>query len=173
VATAGVNVADAFGAGKSAINTNGSWVISQYFGYQGVDIGLAPTPIGPTGKRASMFNGLADAIYAGSDEQEAAWQWVKFMASPECQTLVGQQGVVFPAIPEATELAKRKFAEKGIDVTAFTVHVEDRTTFLPPITENAADINAIMEPAMEEVMGFDKDPSYLGKVNDQVNAFLG
>ena len=172
VATAGVNVADAFGAGRSALNTNGSWMLGQYFSYDGVEVGLAPTPIGPTGKRASMFNGLSDAIYAGSDNQEAAWQWVKYLASPACQETVAREGVVFPAIPSATETAKQAFAAKGIDVAPFTIHIEQGTTLLHPITDYAADINAILEPAMEQVMGFGAAPTHMTEVNGQVNAFF-
>jgi multiple sugar transport system substrate-binding protein len=172
VATSGVNMSDAFGAGKSAMNTHGSWMVSQYFGYQGIDVGLAPTPIGPTGKRASMYNGLADAIYAGSTNQEAAWQWVKFLGSPDCQRIVASHAIVFPAIPEATEIAVAKFADKGIDVRPFTVHIEEGTTLLAPITDHIADINAIMMPAMDGVVGFDKDPSALTEANQQVNAYF-
>ena len=34
---------------------------------KGVDVGVAPTPIGPSGKRASMYNGLADSVWVGTD----------------------------------------------------------------------------------------------------------
>ena len=69
------------------------------FGYEGVETGLAPTPIGPNGKRASMFNGLADSIWVGSENKAGAAKWVEFLGSPDCQDIVGEAGVVFPAIP--------------------------------------------------------------------------
>lgn len=171
--TVGVTPDTQMGAGKFALSTNGDWTISAYYGQKGVDIGTAPTPIGPTGKRASMFNGLADSIFVGSKKKEAAWQWVKFLASPECQNLVGEKGVVFPATPEGTDVAAKKFAEKGVDVDAFTIHVKDKTTFLFPITDHAADIGAIMQPAMDAVMSGKAPVSSLTQANSQVNALFG
>ena len=70
-----------------------------------LDIGIAPTPIGPTGKRASMFNGLADSVTTLSQQPENAAKWVKFMSGEECQNIIGESGVVFPARPDGTELA--------------------------------------------------------------------
>jgi ABC-type glycerol-3-phosphate transport system substrate-binding protein len=73
---------------------------------EGSEAGLAPPPIGPTGKRASMYNGLADSVWVGSQTKPAAVKWVEFLGSPECQNIVGEKAVVFPAIPEATEKAE-------------------------------------------------------------------
>lgn len=171
-ATSGVSVSDAFGAGKAALNTNGSWMIGTYYGYPDVEVGVAPTPIGPDGERASMFNGLADSIYAGTDNKEGAWEWVKFLASADCQKLVGEKAVVFPALPEALAIAEEQFRAKGVDVEAFTTHVENQTTFLYPITENAADVEAIMGPAMDAVMSGKAPASSLSDANDQVNALF-
>jgi multiple sugar transport system substrate-binding protein len=173
VAASGVSVSDAFAAGKSAMNTNGSWMVGQYFGYKGVDVGLAPTPVGPNGKRASTFNGLADSIWAGTKHKEAAWQWVKFLASPACQNLVGEQAVVFPAIPGASDIAAKKFQAKGVDTSAFTVQVKDKTTLLYPITDHAAEIEAIMQPAMDSIMSFKADPQEaLSEATQKVNALF-
>ena len=170
--TVGASMNDNFGAGKSAINANGSWMIGSYSGYDGIDLGIAPTPVGPSGKRASMFNGLADSIFAGTDNKEAAGKWVAFLGSEECQKIVGQAGVVFPAIPAAVAEAKKAFEAKGVDVTPFTQQVDDGTTFLFPITDNAADINAIMQPAMDAVMGGKAPASSLTEANQQVNALF-
>jgi multiple sugar transport system substrate-binding protein len=170
--TVGASMNDTFGAGRAALNVNGSWMIGSYVGYEGVDVGLAPTPTGPEGARASMFNGLADSVWAGTDNPEGAVRWVEFLGSRDCQDLVGEAGVVFPAIPESLEIAKATFDERGIDVTPFTVHVDEGTTFLTPITENIADINAIMSPAMDDVMSGAAAVDSLDDANDQVNALF-
>jgi len=173
IAKSGVSVSDAFAAGKSAMNTNGSWMVGQYFGYKGVDVGLAPTPVGPNGKRASTFNGLADSIWAGTKHKEAAWQWVKFLASPTCQNIVGEKAVVFPAIPGAVDIAAKKFQAKGVDTSAFTVHVKDKTTLLYPITDHAAEIEAVMGPTMDSIMSFKADPQQaLSDATQKVNALF-
>ncbi len=170
--TVGASLNDNFGAGKSAINANGSWMIGSYTSYDGIDLGIAPTPVGPSGQRASMFNGLADSIVADTDNPEGAAAWVDFLGSEECQTIVGEAAVVFPAIPSAIDTAVAAFEAKGVDVSPFTVHVEEGTTFLFPITDNAADVNAIMQPAMDAVLAGSADVSSLTDANEQVNALF-
>ena len=169
----GQSSADLFGAGKYAMITNGSWMINTMFGYDKVKTALAPTPVGPSGKRASMYNGLGDSIWVGSDNKAAAAKWVEFLGSPECQNIVGEAGAVFPAIPSGTDKAEAAFKAKGVDVSAFLVHVEEKTTFLYPITDYASQITGIMEPAMDAVAAGKSEPSSLTEANNQVNALFG
>ena len=169
----GQSSADLYGAGKYAMITNGSWMINTMTGYDGVKTGIAPTPIGPNGKRASMYNGLADSIWVGSDNKAAAAKWVEFLGSPECQDVVGEAGAVFPAIPSGTDKAEAAFKAKGVDTTAFLVHVDEKTTFLFPITDYASQITGIMEPAMDTVAAGKADASSLTEANNQVNALFG
>lgn len=164
-----------FAAGKAAISMDGAWMISTYHGFKGIDVGTALTPAGPTGKRATMMNGLADSISKASDNKENARKWVKYLASDACQTVVGQAGVVFPATPAGTEAAIAAYKKKGIDVTAFTEPVADKKnfrTFSYPITNYAADVTALMQPAMEDIYGNGKPVSSLDETNDQINLIL-
>ncbi len=170
--TVGASMNDNFGAGTSAINANGSWMIGTYAGYEGLDLGIAPTPVGPSGQRSSMFNGLADSIFAGTDNETGAKKWVAFLGSQTCQDIVADSAVVFPAVEASVEKAQAAFADKGVDVSAFTVQVEEGTTFLAPITDHAADITAIMQPAMDAVVGLKEPASSLTKANDEVNALF-
>lgn len=170
--TKGAQWSDQLAAGRTATATHGSWMISTAFGYKGLNVGLAPTPIGPGGKRASMFNGLADSIYRGTKHPEQAWQWVKYLASADCQNIVARHGVVFPAITTAWKSTEKTYLAKGIDVSAFTNHVQDGTTFLFPISEHSPDIDATMEAAMEAVLTGQAPVSSLSRVNQQVNALF-
>jgi multiple sugar transport system substrate-binding protein len=162
-------------SGISAMGLSGSWMISTFSKLTDeagnkLDIGIAPTPIGPSGKRASMFNGLADSVTSLSKQPENAAKWVKFMSGAECQNIIGESGVVFPARPEATEkaIAYNK-NERNLDVTPFTDQVKDKTTFLFPVTTNAADITALLVPRMDSVyIGSDPVSSLTG-VNNQLN----
>ncbi|GAA4190715.1 ABC transporter substrate-binding protein [Microbispora amethystogenes] len=172
IARSGTSVNDGFGAGKYALSTNGSWMINTYYGYDGVEVGTAPTPVGPSGKRATIYNGLADSIYAGTKHKDQAWRWVKYLASADCQKTVGDKAIVFPAIPEALTVAEEKFKAKGIDIGAFTVQIHENTTSLFPITDHASDIGAVMGPAIDAVLSFEAEPSSLTKANDEVNALF-
>jgi multiple sugar transport system substrate-binding protein len=168
-AVTGQTEADIFAAGKYAMATNGSWSINSFFGAKGIETGLAPLPAGPSGKRASMYNGLADSIWVGAKNKPAAAKWVEFLASPDCQNIVGEKGVVFPAIPQATDKAQATFKSKGIDVTPFTIQVKEKTTFLFPITDHASEIEGIMHPAMDDVLSGKTPVTSLTDANNQVN----
>jgi multiple sugar transport system substrate-binding protein len=162
-------------SGIAAMGLSGSWMISTFANLTDVqgaklDVGLAPTPIGPTGKRASMFNGLADSITSLSKQPEAAAKWVKFMSGEECQNIIGQSGVVFPARPNGTRLAiDYNRDERKLDVTPFTDQVADKTTFLFPVTSNAADITALMNPRLDAVFIGSSPVDSLTTLNKQLN----
>lgn len=160
------------GAGKCALSFNGSWMIGTYLNMKDLDIAVAPTPIGPTGKRASMFNGLGDSITKQAKDPEAAAKWVAFLGSDTAQEIVGRAGVVFPARPAGTEAAVASFRKRGLDVSAFTRQVEEKTTFLFPVTRNPADVQALLQPAFDNVYANGKPISTLTGTNEQVNNLL-
>jgi multiple sugar transport system substrate-binding protein len=172
-AVTGQGSSDIFSAGKYAMITNGSWQTNPFFDLKGIETGLAPTPVGPSGKRASMYNGLADSVWVGSQNKPAAVKWVEFLGSPDCQNIVGEKAVVFPAIPEATEKAEAAWKAKGIDTTPFTIQVDEKTTFLFPITDHASQITGIMTPAMDNVLTGKSPPESLTEANNQVNQLFG
>ncbi|WP_412161423.1 ABC transporter substrate-binding protein [Curtobacterium flaccumfaciens] len=160
------------GAGKCALSFNGSWMIGSYLGMEDLDVAVAPTPIGPSGHRASMFNGLGDSITKQAKDPEAAAKWVAFLGSDEAQRIVGESGIVFPARPAGTEAAVASFRKRGLDVSAFTRQVEEDTTFLFPVTKNPADVQALLQPAFDDVYANGKPISTLTGVNEQVNNLL-
>lgn len=156
-------------SGKAAIALHGSWMLSTFDGLKGVDLGIAPTPKGPTGKRASMLGGLADSVTKDARNKAGAAKWVAFLASDECQNLVGDNATVFPATREGTKRAIATHRKNGLDVSPFTRHIEERTTFPFPVTDYPADINAIMIPAMQEIYAGDAPVSSLTETNKQIN----
>ncbi|MDR1852780.1 MAG: sugar ABC transporter substrate-binding protein [Propionibacteriaceae bacterium] len=168
----GKNALESFGAGKFALVTKGDWMVSSYTALKDVEIGYAPTPIGPSGQRASLFNGLTDAITTSAENPDKAWEWVKYMGSAACQTKVASYGVVFPAVQEASDISQEAWAKEGIDTSAFTVQVEDGTTHLPPITDHYADILAKHQPVMDAILSGQQSVDALDAFNDEVNAMF-
>ena len=166
----GADTGKLLAAGTVATSIEGDWNTSGFL--KQAKLGIAPTPVGPTGKRASMFNGLADSINAGTKNQALSVKWVEFTGSAACQDLVAAKGVVFPAIKTSTTKAEAAFKAKGIDPEGFLVQVKDKTTFLFPITDHAADITAIMGPAMQSFLSFKSDASAFTDANKQVNALF-
>jgi multiple sugar transport system substrate-binding protein len=119
-----------------------------------------------------MFNGLADSIWAGTKNPAASVKWVEYLGSTACQDVVASKAVVFPAISSSSEIAAKAFADKGTDVSAFTTHVKEGTTFLFPIADKAAKVDGIMKPAMDAVLSGKKPASSLTEANNQVNALF-
>jgi multiple sugar transport system substrate-binding protein len=160
-------------AGKYAMITDGSWNITTYASLGGIELATAPNPIGPSGQRASMTNSLADSIAAGSPNKGAAWKWVRYLASPECQSVVAKGGVIVPAIASVVSTAEAAIGAQGLDITPFTRHLRERTAFPYPAAQHAADVDAIMKTAMERVMAGSADVSSLTAANEEVNALFG
>ena len=166
---AGLGRLSLFQSGKAAMAIDGSWMIGSYLASD-FPVGFGRLPIGPEGRR-SMFNGLADSIWTGSDHKDEAWEWVKFLASPDCQNIVGASGVVFPAIPEAADLSLQVREDAGIDVSAFTLQAaEENGSFLCPITDYAGEIRTIMQESMDRIaLGDVTAADELPKANAEVN----
>ncbi|MFI9585484.1 ABC transporter substrate-binding protein [Streptomyces sp. NPDC052236] len=160
------------GTGKAAVAMHGSWMIKNFYGLKGIDVGTALTPVGPTGKRATMLNGLADSITKNAPNKKGAEKWVAHLASNACQKTVGGHGIVFPATKDGTAAAVASFKKQGIDVTAFTKPVTDKTTFPFPITNYAADVYALMRPAMQDIYANGAPVSGLDRTNSQINLLL-
>ncbi|MFJ7996800.1 extracellular solute-binding protein [Streptomyces sp. NPDC096310] len=159
-------------SGRAAIALHGSWMTKTIYGFQGIDARTALTPVGPTGKRATMRNGLADSLTKRGAKKPAAQRWLAYLASDACQTVIGRQGVVFPATKAGTEAAIAAYRKEGIDVTAFTKPVADGTTFSYPITNYAADVVALMRPAMQDVYANGAPVGTLTTTNEQINLLL-
>jgi multiple sugar transport system substrate-binding protein len=161
-----------FTAGQGAMATDGSWMIGSYLDNSKFNIGFAPLPAGPEGRK-SMFNGLADSIWAGSPNKDAAWQWVKFLGSSECQSIVGKASVVFPARPEAVELAIEAHKARGVDVSAFTKLAVAESTFSFPMTERGNEVDSILKTALDKVMLGQGEPAeILPAANAEINALF-
>ena len=158
-----------FQAGQGALLLDGSWMIGSYLGSD-FEVGFARLPIGPEG-RASMFNGLADSIWVGTDHMEESWAWVSFLASPECELIVGESGVVFPATPEGVDASLGVRADAGVDVSAFTEQaLEEGGTFLFPITDFGGEIATIMTETMDAIaLGQVSAEEALPAANEEIN----
>ena len=159
-----------FAAGQGALMTDGSWNIGTNRNSSDFPVGFASIPAGPEGKK-SMFNGLADSIWVGTEDQDAAWEWVKFLGSPACQEVVGAYAVVFPAIPSGVDVAEAAYEENGVDVEAFTDLTEiEGATFLFPVTDYASQISEIMTSTMQSILLGQADPeTALPEANEEIN----
>jgi multiple sugar transport system substrate-binding protein len=162
-----------FVAGKAAIVPNGSWMIGHFARNTRFRSAWLPMPRGPGGERVSMLNGLADSIWIGSKQKEDAWQWVRYLASNECQSLVAASGVVFPAIRGLAEQVVEAQGRAGTDSRAFLTMAAAKT-FAPPIAEHGDEIHALMDSAMQAILFGGADATTtLRSANVRVRAVAG
>ncbi len=162
----------AFQSGKIALAIDGDWTIGTYTSTEGIKVGFSPQPRGPEGSW-SMYNGLADAIWVGSKNKAEARKWVDFMASKDCQSIVGTEAIVFPAIESEVPKAVATHEKNGVDVSAFTSYIKSGNTVLYPITDKAPQINLVVQPKLEEFLTGDEDAAKVMKdMNEQVNNVL-
>lgn len=161
-----------FTSEKAALTMDGSWMINWYANNTNFAFGFAMLPAGAEG-RQSMFNGLADSIWVGTKHQEDAWQFLKYLASEECATIVGASGVVFPAHQPGVDAAMATFAGKGLDVSSFTDIAKPETTYLYPIADHASEVEPIMNAAFDSIyLGEKSAADALAEANLKVNALF-
>ncbi|MDN5963041.1 MAG: sugar ABC transporter substrate-binding protein [Actinomyces sp.] len=171
-AVSGVGTLESLGSGGYATIIEGSWNVSNVLNSTQVPVQVAPTPIGPDGHRATVMNGLADSVWVGTKHPEEAWRFIKYMGSQDCQDVIAQQAVVFPAISSSSEKAVKAFEDKGMEARAFSIQVEQRTGVTSPVVDRWAQMDSIMNPAMAAVKAFQADPSSLSAANQRVNDMM-
>jgi multiple sugar transport system substrate-binding protein len=89
---------DAFEQGQAAMESNGSWLVATHQA-AGLDFGIAPLPRGPSG-RATSINPTGAVVYKGTKNPDAAWEFVKYLASPAAQTKLMELKASMPANKE-------------------------------------------------------------------------
>jgi multiple sugar transport system substrate-binding protein len=96
---------DAFEQGKAAMEINGSWLVATDEAAK-LNFGIAPIPKGPAG-RVTSVNPTGAVIFKGSKSPDAAWAFVKYLASPEAQLKLM---TLKSSIPVNTEVLTGPFA---------------------------------------------------------------
>lgn len=140
-----------FTTGRAAMAPVGSWMTNHMSRNAKFAHAWVPLPVGPSGHRHSMLNGLGHSIWIGSKHREQAWQWVKYLGSPACQRVVAGAGVVYPAIRGFAEIALEVQRKNGAEAGAY-IDMAREQTFAPPIAPHAAEVNQIMDSALEGIL---------------------
>jgi multiple sugar transport system substrate-binding protein len=140
-----------FATGRAAMVPDGAWMLGHYARKLRMAYAWVPMPVGPSGQRASMRNGLADSIWIGTRHPDAAWAWVRHLAGADCQRRLAQAGVNFPALAGLSAQTLAVFRQRGVDAGAFAEMATGRI-FAPPIVENAAEIDQLVGQAIERVL---------------------
>jgi len=86
-----------FESGKTAMGLFGSWMLSEFGANEYVAKNCDVTVL-PKGKeRATIYNGLGNAVAANTPHKEEAWKFVEFLGSEEANEIQAESGVAIPA----------------------------------------------------------------------------
>lgn len=123
-------VADSlFPAGQVAMMTGGSFRAGTYAEAE-ANIDVAPMP--RRMKQATVIHGLANVIWSGSTNPGATLEFVKWLAGPDAETILGQSGATIPAYSGLQETWTSANPDMNlqvfIDAAAYAISVEN-----PPV----------------------------------------
>lgn len=85
--------------GLCAMGLFGSWNLSGFTSndYMSKNFDVAPLPSSPSGGKATIFNGLGNAVAYNTKYPEQAWKWVEYLGSKEGQTRQAELGIAISA----------------------------------------------------------------------------
>lgn len=91
--------AEAIENGLCAMGLFGSWNLSGFASsdFMTENFDCAVLPSSNDGNRASIFNGLGNAIAATTEHPDEAWKWVEFLSSKEGQERQAELGIAISA----------------------------------------------------------------------------
>jgi len=92
-------------SGKCAMGFFGSWNLSGFTSneYMAKNFGVAVLPTSNNGGKASIFNGLGNAIAKTTKNPDEAFKWVEYLSSKEGQTKQAELGVAISAYEGAAD----------------------------------------------------------------------
>lgn len=98
--------AEALQNGQAAMGFFGSWNLGSFADneYMAKNFDVTVLPSSNDGKRATIFNGLGNAISAKTEHPEEAWKWVEYLSSKEGQEKQGELGIAIPAYNGADDI---------------------------------------------------------------------
>ncbi|MEW6868180.1 ABC transporter substrate-binding protein [Trueperella pyogenes] len=160
--------------GKAALVPDGSWRINMWSSSKTNEFAFAPLPAGPQGRK-TIINGLAPSITKQAKNPEGAFQWVKFLTSDKCQSIVAKDAIVFPSLTEYSQKAAKAHSDAGRDVSAFTEIAKDpKNLAYYPITDKGNEIGSEGQVTFDEIEQLRvKAEDALPKLNNKVNKILG
>lgn len=137
--------------GRGAIVPSGTWMIGHFKRHAKFEHAWVPLPTGPLGFRTSMRNGLGLSIWAGTPRLEEAWQWVRYVASYECQRMLAETGVLYPAWKGLAATAVGIQQRQGIDTQVFLDAAAGRS-FLPPVVPHGTEVSDLMSATIQRIL---------------------
>lgn len=125
-----------FLSGRLAMYYCGSWFLAQVKDSDLADqIDVAELP-SINGQKATVIHGLGNCISAASDNKEAAWAWVEFLAGETANKLSAETGAAIPALKGTAQIWVDQNASYNLQ--SFITSSEEYS-YSYPASENTAE----------------------------------
>lgn len=160
------------GSGKVALTVGGSWEASEFAKLPHTKVGMAPTPMGPTGKRAMMSNSNGNVMWAGTKHPQQTWKWMSYQESPQCQTMAGKTGTFFPSIASSMDTAAKTMASQGVNLSVYTQALADHELFNAEVYTNGAALQQTEQPLLESFFAHHANDAVFAKMQQQSQKIL-
>ncbi|WP_277405690.1 ABC transporter substrate-binding protein [Lacrimispora xylanisolvens] len=161
-----------FEAGKVAMITQGSWMLSELCNNDYVkancDIAVLPKDK-TTGRRASIYNGLGWAASANTSMPEEAWKLIEYMGSKEAQQKQSDLGIVISAYQGTT--ANWVKAYPSFNLQAYLDMMDD-LVIRPYSKSTVAWTNMIHEKLIDAWTGKKSVEDVCKDIDKEMNAML-
>lgn len=120
-----------FNSGKVAMITQGSWMVPAFKNneYSKANADIAVLPMGPDGKRVSIYNGLGWAAAANGKNTDAAWNLIEYLSTKEAQLKQAELGVTMSAFKGTSEAWKNGYT--GFNLQAYLDMLDAELVFRP------------------------------------------
>lgn len=91
----GIGTAQGHGTGQYAMIIDGPWMVDIYAAdFPDFEVNFALVPTGPDGTTSSVVGGQDVVVFASTDVQDAALEWVRYLLSDEAQLTMAEAGVI-------------------------------------------------------------------------------
>lgn len=170
VGLSGVDTDNLFQAGRAAFNLNGPWAASAYKA-AGIDYGVVPLPVGPSGKQVSVAAGatLSVSSSATSNQRKAALAFITYWNSKLSQ-VYWSISTSYP--PNRTDIS---LSDIAANPTAKFFAAKQNTRFFPggTLLNFAAVSDNAFVPAIQQITNSKGDAQkILSAASDQINSAL-
>ena len=169
-----------FKSAKTAMITQGSWMINNFYTAENHDDYLwAMLPYADVngngevdaGERYSCYNGLGWAAAFNTKNPDAAYSLISYFCSKDAQVKQAQLGVTMAGMPGISEDFANAFP--GMDISAF-LKAEDFDLYMRPYTK----MTTVWEDPIQQAGGFldawqnPEDPAVMEKACDNAAAII-
>lgn len=140
---------DLFIQGKLALYQSGPYRLKDIEESSDFEWGIAPILEGPEGP-VSAVNGIIASGYAGTENEDATIEVLKWLGTAEGQRPIAEGGYAFPGVDGAEDAFVQYWSDQDVDIQPF-IDAANGSVIYPPIGDRAQAGMTAVKTIMDEV----------------------